>query len=49
MVEVTSIKEMSHEDWLKLRKTGIGGSDACSPLWLKSLCQCYSCFPGQDK
>lgn len=28
MYEKISIKDMSHEDWLKLRKTGIGGSDA---------------------
>lgn len=30
MYEVTPIKEMSHEGWLKLRKTGIGGSDAAA-------------------
>lgn len=28
MYEKIPTKEMSHEDWLKLRKTGIGGSDA---------------------
>ena len=28
MDEKIPTKEMSHEDWLKLRKTGIGGSDA---------------------
>lgn len=28
MYEKISIKDMIHEDWLKLRKTGIGGSDA---------------------
>ena len=30
MVEVTPIREMSREAWLKLRKTGIGGSDAAA-------------------
>ncbi len=28
MYEKIPTKEMSHEDWLKLRKTGIGGADA---------------------
>ncbi|MDE6906065.1 MAG: YqaJ viral recombinase family protein [Lachnospiraceae bacterium] len=28
MYEKISIKDISHNDWLKLRKTGIGGSDA---------------------
>ncbi len=28
MYETISTKDMSHEEWLKIRKTGIGGSDA---------------------
>lgn len=30
MYEVKSIKDTNHEAWLKLRKTGIGGSDAAA-------------------
>ena len=28
MYEMISTKDMSHTQWLKMRKTGIGGSDA---------------------
>ena len=47
MVEVTSIKEMSHEDWLKLRKTGIGGSDAAALCGLNPYASAIHVF--QDK
>ena len=47
MVEVTPIKEMSHEDWLKLRKTGIGGSDAAALCGLNPYASAIHVF--QDK
>ena len=47
MVEVTPIKEMTHEDWLKLRKTGIGGSDAAALCGLNPFASAIHVF--QDK
>ncbi len=47
MVEVISIKEMRYEDWLKLRKTGIGGSDAAALCGLNPFASAIHVF--QDK
>lgn len=33
--KVVSTLEMPHEEWLRYRKKGIGGSDARSYLWSK--------------
>ena len=47
MVEVTPIREMSREAWLKLRKTGIGGSDAAAICGLNPYASAIHIF--QDK
>ena len=47
MYETIPIKEMSHEEWLKLRKTGIGGSDAAAICGLNPYASAIHVF--QDK
>ncbi len=47
MYEVKSIKDMDHEAWLKLRKTGIGGSDAAAICGLNPYASAIHVF--QDK
>ncbi len=47
MYEITPIKEMNHEEWLKLRKTGIGGSDAAAICGLNPYASAIHVF--QDK
>ena len=47
MYEVKSIKDMSHEDWLRLRKTGIGGSDDAAICGLNPYVSAIYVF--QDK
>lgn len=41
-VETTSTLNMSHEDWLKSRKCGIGGSDAAAIVGLNAWSSAYS-------
>ncbi len=36
MEKLAATKNLSHEEWLKKRKAGIGGSDAGAAGWMKS-------------
>lgn len=47
MVEKIPLKELSHEEWLMLRKTGIGGSDAGAVCGLNPYSSAIHVF--QDK
>ena len=47
MYETVSTKGMSHEEWLRMRKTGIGGSDAGAICGLNPYVSAMEVF--QDK
>ena len=44
MYEMISTKDMSHTQWLKMRKTGIGGSDAGAICGLNPYASVMSVF-----
>ncbi len=44
MYDVISTKDMSREDWLRMRKTGIGGSDAGAICGLNPYTSAMSVF-----
>ena len=44
MYEMISTKDMNHLDWLKMRKTGIGGSDAGAICGLNPYASAMSVF-----
>jgi hypothetical protein len=40
---LANTKQMNYQQWLEVRKQGIGSSDAATACGLNPICRCWNC------